>query len=283
MPSLRELKKRLQSISTSRQLAGAMKTVSSARLSALSRSFDVFSEYRDACTAIARSFGSSLNALFPQKGERRTCYVVLCSNRGLCGGYNNELLDYALNKLSNCDEPYELVLCGSKASEFFSQKHGDVFKEHIIGEFVLPDTPSFDDCVPLCDYLKMRYSSGQCSEVSFIYQKYENVMKQHPHSYRLLPFEQGDEGDGCDDALIVPDRLTVSEAAYLYCVGCTVYSVVLEAAMGAAASTLMAMRTAYDNANDAAEALENEISRKRQSEVTSSVIETSSDNLAKDS
>lgn len=278
MPSLRELKKRLQSISTSRQLAGAMKTVSSARLSALGKSFDNFIEYRNAIAAVARSFGSSLNALFPQSGEACICYVVLSSNKGLCGGYNNDVLEYALKEISSCAVPYKLVLCGSKSSAFFSQKHGETFKEHIIKEFILSDTPSFDDCVPLCEYVKSLYESGNCSEVRFIYQKYENVMKQTPTVYRLLPFEQ--EGEE-SEVLFVPDRLTVSENAYLYCVGCTVYSIVLEGAMGAAGATLMAMRTAYDNANDASQALENEISRKRQSEVTSSVIETSSENLTK--
>lgn len=280
MPSLRELKKRLQSISTSRQLAGAMKTVSSARLSTLGRSFDAFIEYRDAIAAVTRSFGSSLNALFPQKGEACICFVVLSANKGLCGGYNNELLEYAFNEISSCTVPYKLVLCGSKSSSFFSQKHGETFKEHIIKEFILSDTPSFDDCTPLCEYVKSLYESGECSEVRFIYQRYENVMRQNPTVYRLLPFEHDGEGED-GEALFVPDRLTVSENAYLYCVGCTAYSIVLEAAMGAAAATLMAMRTAYDNANDASQALENEISRKRQSEVTSSVIETSSENLTK--
>lgn len=277
MASLRELKKHLASINISSQLAGAMKTVSSAKLSTLSRAYDGFEDYKKACEDTAKMFGSSLNRVYPPSSTDTVCYVVLAANRGLCGGYNNELLAYAHKKLNECADPYKLVLCGNKAITYFSQKHGQCFADKIVQSFVMSDTPSFDDAACLCELLKTMYEQGECSRIEFIYRSYENVMTSVPCTYRLLPFEESEE-DGGEDVLFIPDRDTVNKTCCLYCIDCMIYSIVLEAAMGAAAATLMAMRTAYDNASEAAEALENAISRQRQSEVTSSVIETSSEN-----
>jgi F-type H+-transporting ATPase subunit gamma len=79
----------------------------------------------------------------------------------------------------------------------------------------------------------------------------------------------------------VPDRDTVLKASADACVSADFYARVLEAAAGAQAATLVAMRTASDNADKNAAALEADISHRRQSEVTSGVIETAGGNAAK--
>ena len=78
--------------------------------------------------------------------------------------------------------------------------------------------------------------------------------------------------------LFLPDRGTVLKAVALSCVDTALYSAVLSAAAAAQAATLVAMRSAYDNAQESIGTLETQISRKRQSEVTNSVLETASGN-----
>ncbi len=273
MPSLRELRKHLKSINTTEQLAGAMKTVSAAKFSRISTVLEGYRTYADTCRDLMERFGSALTEVMPcVDPDAPVCYVVFASNRGLCGGYNIALLDYADELLASAEHPYALVACGKMAIAHFEGK--------AVREFVFPDVPDYNACMEFCDYLRSAYVTGKISAVYLVYQNFVNMLTQTPGTYRLLPLNDVPEGAELpyDDTLYVPDRETVLRSACMNCVSSALYSIILESAAGAQAATLMAMRSAYDNAQESSANLETLISRKRQSEVTASVLETSSDN-----
>ncbi len=270
MASLRELRKHLKSIRTTEQLAGAMKTVSAAKFSRISGVLEGYKPYADACREMTARFGTSLAAVLPcANPDAPACYVVLAGNRGLCGGYNLLLLDYADEVLSKAERPYRLIACGKMAAAHFASQTNDVFP--------YPDVPDYDACMALCERLRTAYTAGEISSVTLIYQSFENMLTQTPVTYRLLPLSDVPAGEELpeDGTLYVPDRETVLKSACLRCVDAALYAVILEACAGAQAATLMAMRSAYDNAQESSAKLETVISRKRQSEVTASVLETS--------
>lgn len=272
MASLRELRKHLKSIQTTEQLAGAMKTVSAAKFSRVSGVLEGYKPYADTCRAMMERFGTSMAEVLPcVNPDAPDCYVVIAGNRGLCGGYNILLLDYADEVLANAERPYRLVVCGKMAAVHFEGKAEDVF--------LYPDVPDYDACMALCERLRMAYTAGEIASVNLVYQSFVNTLTQTPVTYRLLPLteESGGETLPEDDTLYVPDRETVLRSACLNCVNAAMYSVILEACAGAQAATLMAMRSAYDNAQESSAKLETIISRKRQSEVTASVLETAVD------
>ncbi len=274
MASLRELRKHLKSINTTEQLAGAMKTVSAAKFSRINAVLAGYKTYAESCRSLMERFGSALSGAMPCRNpDAPDCYVVLTSNRGLCGGYNIELLAYADELLSQSERPYTLVTCGKMAAAHFEGRSNR--------DFALSDVPDYSSCAALCDFLRTAYLDGEVSSVTFIYQNFVNMMTQTPCACRILPLtgEQGSAEPAFDDTLYVPDKQTVLKNACLNCVCSTIFSIILEAAAGAQAATLMAMRSAYDNAQETSAALETAISRKRQSEVTAGVIETAvSDN-----
>ncbi|MGN1345407.1 MAG: FoF1 ATP synthase subunit gamma [Eubacteriales bacterium] len=273
MASLRELRKHLKSVNTTEQLAGAMKTVSAAKFSRISAVLDGCKAYADVCRDLMERFGSALSEAMPcADPDAPDCYVVFAANRGLCGGYNITLLDYADRVLAQTERPYMLVACGKMAVAHFAGRTER--------EFVFPDVPDERACMELFDYLRTSYQYGQVSSVHLIYQNFVNMLTQNPTSYRLLPMTNTASGAPLpwDDTIYVPDRATVLESACRTCVSSALYSILLESAAGTQAATLMAMRSAYDNAQESSANLETIISRKRQSEVTASVIETASDN-----
>lgn len=278
MPGMRELKKHLRSINTTSQLAGAMKTVSSAKYSRANKTYAGYLLYSRSCEEIISRFGSALSAVLPcTDPDAPECLVVITSNRGLCGGYNSSLLAFAeecISKIRQRGREYKIVTCGKMASAYFA--------EHGIGverEFNLPDVPTYDSCAEIYDYLRSQFLLGSFSSVSFVYQHFKNMLTQIPSKKQLLPLSDditggGTTDDSGDGILYIPDKETVMKNACLTCVDSSIYSTILESATGAQAATLMAMREASDNAKESIAALELEISRKRQSEVTSSVIET---------
>ncbi len=277
MASLRELRKHLKSINTTEQLAGAMKTVSAAKFSRISGVFEGYKPYADTCRDLTERFGTSLAEVLPcTNPDAPDCYVVIAGNRGLCGGYNILLLDYADEILSKAERPYKLTVCGKMAAAHFAGKADEVFH--------LPDVPDYDACMALCERLRTAYTAGEIASVTLVYQSFVNMLTQTPVTYRLLPLTATPASDKLsgetlpeDDTLYVPDRETVLKSACLNCVNAALYSTVLEACAGAQAATLMAMRSAYDNAQESSAKLETVISRKRQSEVTASVLETAVD------
>ena len=104
------------------------------------------------------------------------------------------------------------------------------------------------------------------------------MLHQTPRTRTLLPLCTDGVADRIETTLFIPDEKTVLHAAALTCLGANAYATVLESAAGAQAATLMAMRTAYDNAAESKAELETAIGRRRQSDVTADVIETASEN-----
>ncbi len=280
MATLRELRKRLASISITKQLAGAMKTVSAAKYAKIETVLTRYKPYADTCRALTKTYGGAMTDYFPcVNPDAPPLYIVLSSNRGLCGGYNSELFRYVDEVLSVAVKPYLLIVCGKMADGRYG--------ERAMESYTLPDVPDFTDCLPLFSKIRALYTGGDISTVTFLYEHFQNMLTQTPCSRTVLPFDAdtvnpSQESDnagtvsGTGDMLFYPDRETVLSCACLSLLNVSFYSVLLEAAAGAQAATLIAMRAANDNAAESATKLEIAISRKRQAEVTSSVIETAS-------
>lgn len=274
MAGLRELKNRLSSIQTVGQLSGAMRTVSAAKYSRVSSVRNQFGPYAAACTELMDTFGEELAQAIPcGNPEAPKCYVVLAANRGLCGGFNVEITSYATELLKQEKGPYRLITVGKKAESSLKEAGFRIDEA-----YSLPDVPGFDDCRGLLNSLKEAYVAGEISAVHMVYQKFINMLSREAVISQILPMGAS-KASGMGQALFVPDKPTVLKSAALSCVDSAIYAIILEAAAGAQAATLVAMRSAYDNAQESILALETEISRRRQSEITSSVIETSAEVL----
>ena len=199
--------------------------------------------------------------------EGKSLYIILGFNRGLCGAYNAELHAFAASVLEA--EPGALVaVCGKKAISYFADKGVQADKT-----FVFSDTPTLAECLPLYEYAVSRMAAGEVERVMLVRQNYIKTLTQKPVCTPLLPITGDRATEG--ELLLLPDSATVRARLLEQLAKGRLYRAALEAALAAQAATLNAMRTAYDNACESAEKLEHEINRKRQSAVTTGVIETS--------
>lgn len=285
MASLRELRKHLASVEMTGQMAGAMKTAAAVKFSRISAVMETYSVYAAACARLRALFGSELGGAFPPADpDAPPCYVILGANRGLCGGYNIELYEYAdrlLREAGDC----RLIVVGRHAAAHYQERGAE--PEAV---FALPDSPAPADAEPVLEAALALWRGGRTSSVILVWQQFVNTLTQVPSSHVLLPLSAAAEPGGAEKAvygkqppLFVPDRSTVLRAAAEACVRTDFLSRVLEASAGHQAATLTTMRSACDNAEETAAALTADISHKRQSEVTSSVIETSGGNARRES
>jgi F-type H+-transporting ATPase subunit gamma len=168
------------------------------------------------------------------------------------------------------DAPFKVV-CGKWGIEYFRERGQKSDRQ-----FVFKDVPSYAEGVSLATYLTELYSSDQADEIIFMYQKFKNILTQVPASSKYLPAET--EGSGSRAGIYYPDKESVEKELYGLCLKNRAYSFLLEWASGVQAATMMAMRTASDNAVELKAKLDLQLNRKRQSQVTSGVIEISSSN-----
>lgn len=272
---LRTLKKRLQSISTAHQLSSAMKTVSAAKYSRCSRRRAAFSAYAAACEELTSHFGSELDPYLSCKTPSASpLFVVFSSNRGLCGGYNSEILSFADEKLRSVPDAL-VISCGKRATAHFAEIGVGLYREIVMPDVPEPDTEEFRE---LFRIVYEGFTGGEFSSVTLIYQKFRNMLSHEPVAETVLPLSQDTAARADRDAIFCfPDRDDVLKTSAATCLRTVLYSRVLDAAAGAQAATLTAMRTACDNAEETERRISVEISRMRQSAITSGVIETSSD------
>ena len=269
MASLQELRKRLRSIQSTGQLAGAMRTAATAKYAKVSRVRDEFTPYARACRDMLRLLGAAGIEREAEAVSPRDCLVVLGGNRGLCGGFNAELLRFLDDELREREDP--LLLVGGRKAALHLRERGVGFEE-----YPLSDVPSYDEIRPLAARLRELYVTGEVERVLVVYQSFRNMLTQIPAAVQLLPESEPDGEESALQPLFLPDRETIGAQLAVSCVDAQMFDLALENSAGAQAATIMAMRSACDNAEASAADLEITINRRRQAEVTSSVIETAS-------
>ena len=266
MPALQSLKKQLRGIRSTRKLTKAMKTVATVKFSQLNAVYGQYSAYARECMRVYENHSAALLGTVPAADPSAPpAVVVMAANKGLCGGFNVEVLGFALEKIEELGEPL-LFACGKQAAVYFREKGISVD-----GSRIFNDVPEYDKSAEFLDELVSMRREGRISRVYIIYPHYLNMMVQTPTMFELFP-EPGEEGD--IDPLFVPAKETVVQKAAQTIFRAMFHRFVLETATGAQAATLMTMRSAYDTATEYCEQLEGEINRKRQSSVTADVLET---------
>lgn len=271
MPTIQSLKKKLQVILSTRKLTQAMKTASTVKYSKLSALYSDYEKYAEQCSSLYRNYRKDFNSVFSLTNpDAPVLYVVLTSNKGMCGSFNTELISYFESILRSCETSPVIICCGKKGKDYLESKKIPYCKA-----CVFSDIPSYSEACTLFDDIRKLMESGKISSVKTVYPHYQNMMKQSPVCDDLFTF--ADEPTECEYPLFVPDKQTVINKTAEKILISVLYKKILETALGAQAATLTTMRSAYDTACEYSAQLETEINRKRQSQVTADVLEVSAD------
>ncbi len=262
MAGQRELKKHLAGIQTTGKLANAMKTVATAKFSRLSAISSNIAEYSVRCGEILADFGTT--ALFGDiSAGDGTLYVMFTGNKGLCGGYNSELCSF-FEELEK-ETPYKLIVCGKKGAELCAAKGIEAVS------FSVEDIPDYKDAGRLYELIAAEHP--KYGKVKLIYRHFKNIMTQPITLSDLLPSEAESQ---YKDVLYFPNKEEIQTPLAMLCLKARLYGVLIEAATGVQAATLMTMRNAADNAEAEAIKTRTVLNRLRQNELTTDVIESAS-------
>ena len=187
--SMKDIKLRIRSVESTMQITKAMELVASSKLRrAKERAensrpyFDLL--YKSLCD-IAAAAGCDVESPFMQKREiKKTCYVVIAGDRGLAGGYNNNVF-----KLVEADCPGLADACfvpiGKKAVEHFKKRKAEILTE----AYMIVDTVDGDASAELAGMLCREYLAGSFDRVVLVYTSFASMLSQTPVMLPVLPVE----------------------------------------------------------------------------------------------
>jgi F-type H+-transporting ATPase subunit gamma len=275
--SIQDIKRRIKSVSSTERITNSMKLVSAGKLRKAKAIFEKTNENSHFITNTIQELFNSGSEI-PQEylaGNREiktTAYIVVTSGRGLCGGFNSNIIKEAQREIDADWEPPVIVAVGSKGKEYF-EKHGYEIHSSYLAP---PESISFLETKELSAPILEMYDNKEIDEVVLIYTSFISTMEQQVKNEVILPFEVETDPEFMTTNKFVEYEPSV-EAVFNYLVPkfveTKIYSAVVESATCEHAARRMAMENATDNAREMLDDLNLNYNRARQSAITDEIIE----------
>lgn len=275
--SMQDIKRRIKSVTSTEHITNAMKLVSAGKLRKAKAIFEKTNENSHYIThTIAEIFNSSQDIppeyLAGNREIKTTCYIIVTSCRGLCGGFNSNVLKEAQREIDADWEKPVIFAIGSKGKEYFEKRGYEIYSDYLAP----PENISFLETREMSVPIIEMYNRGEIDEVVLIYTSFISSMEQEVKNVTLLPFEIEKDPDIIRNAKPVEYEPSV-EAVFNYLVPkyveMMIYGAVVESATCEHAARRMAMENATDNAREMLDNLSLNYNRARQSAITDEIIE----------
>ncbi len=279
MPSLKVIRKRISSVKSTQQITKAMKMVAAAKLRRAQDAATQARPYADKLSAqlgtvASRVANADSNPLLAVRDEEKTVDLILVtSDRGLCGGYNANLIrrcDQFLAEKS--DVNVRLTVIGGKGHSHYTKRDVPIHEEHT----ALVGGPGHQLAVQLGTRVSRDYAIGATDAVYVLYSKFQSAISQVPTIAKLLPVTREEEatGDGdLVDYIYEPDPATLLGKLLVQYINTLTYRAFLEAIASEHAARMTAMDSATSNASDMMDRLTLEMNRARQAAITTELME----------
>ena len=275
--SIQDIKRRIRSVSSTERITNSMKLVSAGKLRKAKAIFEKTNENSHFITNTIQELFNSGSEI-PQEylaGNREiktTLYIVVTSGRGLCGGFNTNIIREAQREIDSDWEPPVIVAVGSKGKEYFEKRGYNVHSSYLAP----PESISFLETKELSKPILEMYDNKEIDEVILIYTSFISTMEQQVKNETILPFQVEKDPDFMTVNKFVEYEPSV-EAVFNYLVPkyveTKIYSAVVESATCEHAARRMAMENATDNAREMLDNLNLNYNRARQAAITDEIIE----------
>jgi F-type H+-transporting ATPase subunit gamma len=278
MPSLREIRRRIRSISSTSQITRAMQMVAASKMRKAQQS-----------TLTTRPFGRLLyrmqrqatthaqdfvHPLITVREVRKRAVVLVGTDKGLCGSLNTTLFRAA----SQFDpETTVYIAVGKRAAQFIARS-----RRQLAAEFTITDSPRYAEARPIASFVRDLFLKGEVDEVHVVATHFINTMTQQPIVVRYLPVGEitglnmpGDESDPDGTTEVVFEPSPEGVLSYLIGIYLNVYMyrAILEAKASEQSARMIAMTNATDSATALIKDLRLEYNKLRQGNITKELLE----------
>ncbi len=278
MAAGREIRNKIQSIKNTQKITKAMEMVAASKMrkaqDRMARSKPYSERIYDVITHIAKSHAEYHHIFLEQREVKRVGYIIVGSDRGLCGGLNTSLFKTAIQELKQWQEQdvaIDLCILGRKAEVFFKRHGGNV-----LGSAThLGDSPKISDVVGIVKVMLEAFEKQKVDAVYVVYNQFVNTMVQKPHVQQLLPLPASEEEtlQHYWDYIYEPDARELLESLLSRYIEVEVYQAVIENFACEQSARMVAMKSASDNASDLIEEFQLAYNKARQAAITQEISE----------
>ncbi len=280
MPNLKEVRNRIQSVTTTKQITSAMKLVSASKLRRAQDSILRFRPYASKLREIMQRVAAGVDDLpnegvFAHRPVKNVLLVVFSANRGLCGVFNANIGKQVMLLLENeyaeafAAGKVDFISFGKKAPDTL-KKRGVVFSHeynHLI------EKPNFDEVSEIGNILIKEFAHGKYDEIVLVYNQFKNAASQATVSETFLPFHFSSDAKDTGDYILEPEREKMFEMLVPKTLRIQLYKALLDSIASEHGARMTSMHKATDNAAEILKDLRLSYNKARQTAITNEIIE----------
>jgi F-type H+-transporting ATPase subunit gamma len=277
MATLKAIRKRISSIRNTQQITKAMKMVSAAKLRRAQEAAVAARPYAekmiDLLKNLAARVASNAHPLLTEREEKRVQLVLLTSDRGLCGGYNANLIRTAeaFRREQGPEKEVQLTLVGRKGADYFRRRHVEIADRYVN----ILTTPPEELAAEIAEKLINRFVSGETDAVYILYSSFRSALSQVPTLVKLLPVSvtATAETEQLTEYLYEPGIQELLASLLPKITEVAIQRALLEATASEHGARMTAMDSATTNASKMMGTLTLQMNRARQASITRELME----------
>ena len=274
MANLKEIRNRISSVSSTMQITSAMKMVSAAKLKKAQDAITAMRPYSNKLTEILQSLSSSMDSdnKFSQNREvKKVLIVSITSNRGLCGGFNSNILKKSaeLANSTYTDNDVSFVAIGKKGNDFL-QKSFNVDSNYID----IFDNLNMANVSLIAESLMSKFVNEEFDKIDIIYNKFKNAATQIVVNEQFLPISQNEDTSNNNlDYVFEPSKTEIIEELIPKSLKNQLFKAIRDSWASEHGARMTAMHKATDNATELRDDLKLVYNQARQAAITNEILE----------
>ncbi|MDA8648262.1 ATP synthase F1 subunit gamma [bacterium] len=281
MANLKEIKNRITSISSTMQITSAMKMVSAAKLKRAQDAITQMRPYAEKLQEILGNLSATLdlseNAYSHQREVKNAYIVAITSNRGLCGGFNNNVIKRVNALLNDEYAGYntKVISVGKKVNDAFKRSDKSFRPDGIGAAEDMFNDLTFERSSQLAQFLMDEFEAGKVDKVVIIYNKFINAASQEVLTEQFLPIvpAEADENASAGDYIYEPSKSEIVDDLIPKSLKTQLFKGLLDSNASEHGARMTAMHKATDNASDLKRTLTLEYNKARQAAITNEILE----------
>jgi len=283
MASLDDLKKRIASVKSTQKITKAMKMVAAAKLRRAQESAEKGRPYSEKMNNIILNLSSGISdkenapkLLSGSGNDKVHLCVVMTSDRGLCGGFNSNIIKKAKSyfaKLTEGGKELKIITVGSKGNDQLKRAYGDKIISNI--SFKESKHANYFDADKVGKMVIEKFSAEEFDVCTIFYNQFKNVITQIPQAQQIIPLnvENSEEDKSEDSYEFEPDEDEILSNLLPKNISTQIFKAMLENSASEQGSRMSAMDNATRNAGEMVDKLTIEYNRSRQAAITKELIE----------
>lgn len=275
METMRDIKRRINSVKNTKKITRAMKMVAGAKLRRAQEKAEnarpFFNKTRKILLDVQEYTRNADHPLLNEKEGNRHLYIMITADRGLCGAYNSKVID----KLKESIDPKEevsLLTIGKKGRDYFARRDYNIISEYV----QIDDYPDFRFSYKITEEILSLFKEDMVDRVSLVYTHFVSALTQEVKAIRLLPLSSPEKQEKDEiqvEYLYEPSPDEVLDVLLPKYLNNVFYAALLESKASEFGSRMTAMDSATDNANEMIDELTLSYNRARQAEITKEINE----------